>query len=208
MLFGLGVASVLIAVIWIGREFLKAPEQPALVQNNALSATLLDQPLPVPDFKLVDQYGKSFTRESLRKHWSFMFFGYTHCPDVCPTTINELVQTENQLKRYTDLEKPHYVFVSIDPERDTPTHLAQYMSYFHKDFLGVSGSEDQLRSLTKPLGIYYEKETADLDESNYAVKHSAAILLIDHEARVRALLSPPHDATVMVKDYRQILAQI
>ncbi len=205
MLLGIGMAAVIIAIIWIAREFRQPPEI-ARVQTNTLSATLLETPLTVPEFKLVDQHGNSFTGDRFKGRWSFVFFGYTNCPDVCPTTLSVLVQMEKQLQQFKDLEKPAYVFISIDPDRDTPEHLAQYMTYFHQDFLGVTGSLEQLQQMTKPLGIFYEKNNRE-NESDYSMSHSSAILLIDTEGRLRALTSPPHDATAMVSDYRYIVAQ-
>ncbi len=212
MLFGLGIATVVLGTAWIAREFLKPPERPdqvqASTQANAQAntqATLLNEPLGIPEFELVDQHGNSFTRDSLKGQWSFLFFGYTNCPDVCPMTINVLMQVDNQLQQHTDLAKPRYIFVSIDPDRDTPENLAEYMTYFHQDFLGVTGPQDQLKIMTKPLGIFYEKNTPN-NEGNYSINHTTAILLVDPQARVRSLTSPPHNANTIAKDYHYVLA--
>ncbi len=206
MLLGIGMAMVLLGAVWIAREFLLPPEKPATIHTKTLSATLLNDPISIPDFNLVDHNNNSFTLGSLRGQWSFLFFGYTHCPDVCPTTMNVLVQTQKQLLQYADLEKPNYIFVSVDPDRDTTDHLAQYMAYFHQDFLGVTGSKDQLETMTRPLGIYYKKDRPEEGQNNYTVGHSNAILLINPEGGVRALVSPPHDAITMANDYRYILS--
>ncbi len=205
MLFGIGIAVVLLGTIWIAREFQKSPEAPVLALRD-IQATILEESIVIADFALVDQFGNNFTKDSLKGHWSYLFFGYTNCPDVCPTTMSVLVEMEKQLQQYVDLERPDFVFVSIDPDRDTPDQLAQYMTYFHKDFFGVTGSEDQLQVLTKPLGIFYLKDKSAGENGNYSMQHSSAILLINPEGAVRALTSPPYDATVMVRDYRKILA--
>ena len=204
MLFGFGLAFVIGAALWIGREFLESPEAPQALSAQS-QATVLAEPIAVPTFNLVDQHENAFTQASLLGQWSLLFFGYTHCPDVCPTTINLLVQMEQQLQQAAP-DKPKYVFVSIDPDRDTPSHLAQYMAYFHADFLGVSGAQKQLQAITQPLGIYYQKELPDL-EGNYAFKHSSAILLVNPDGKVHALMSPPHDPVAMATDYQTILAR-
>ncbi len=204
MLLGIGLAVAVLSVAWIGREFFKTPEMPGQVQVNT-QATLLNEPIGIPQFELVDQYGNSFTRDNLKEQWSFLFFGYTGCPDVCPTTINVLMQVEEQLQQHVDLVKPRYVFVSIDPDRDKPENLAEYMAYFHQDFLGVTGSREQLRMMTKPLGIFYEKNSIN-NEGDYSINHTTAILLVDPQAHVRSLTSPPHNASAIAKDYRYVLA--
>ncbi len=204
MLLGIGMTVAVLGTIWTAREFLKPPENPSLARANT-QATLLDDPVSIPRFSLVDQHGENFTLDRLKGQWSFLFFGYTNCPDVCPTTINVLMQVENQLQQHSDLAKPRYIFVSIDPDRDTPEHLARYLTYFHPDFLGITGSEEQLQTMIKPLGIFYEKNSPTND-GNYSINHTTAILLSDPQARVRSLTSPPHNASAIAKDYRYVLA--
>ncbi len=204
MLLGFGLALALLGVAWVAREFLKTPLPPGMVQTK-IQATVLSDPMNIPEFKLIDQNGMSFTQDSLKEQWSFLFFGYTHCPDVCPTTINVLEQVEKQLQQHTDLAKPRFIFISIDPDRDTPEHLAKYMTYFHQDFLAVTGPLDQLKMLTKPLGIFYERNNPN-NESNYSINHTSAILLVDPQARVRSLTSPPHNPNTIAKDYQYVLA--
>jgi len=201
--FGIGLAVFIGSAVWITREVLNSPETPIPPQTE-IHATLLQEPIIVPDFDLVDQNGNPFTRANLVGQWSILFFGYTHCPDICPTTMTTLVQMEEQLRQYSGLDKPKYVFISVDPERDTPQHLAQYTTYFHQDFLGVTGSGVDLRVMTAPLGIFYQIDQMDSD-GNYMVKHSSAILLINPEGELRALMSPPHDAAALASDYRHIL---
>ncbi len=204
ILLGIGLALALLGIAWIAREFLKPVQTPGMVQMKT-QATVLSEPMSIPNFKLVDQNGNIFTRDSLKEQWSFLFFGYTHCPDVCPTTINVLTQVEKQLQQHSGLAKPRFIFISIDPDRDTPDHLAEYLTYFHQDFLAVTGPMDQLKVLTKPLGIFYEKNNLD-NENNYSINHTSAILLVDPQAHVRSLTSPPHNANTIVKDYRYVLA--
>ncbi len=207
MLFGLGVAVVILGTVWVTREFYATPEKPVKVPTNGMSATVLHEPVTVPEFELLDQHGNRFSQASLLEQWSLLFFGYTQCPDVCPSTMNVLVQMEKHLQQDSGIEKPKYVFVSIDPDRDTPEHLAHYMVFFHPEFLGVTGTQDQLQSIAEPLGVFYQKNIRKGHENNYSINHSTAIFLVDPRGRVRALMSPPHDATVMARDYRFIVEQ-
>ncbi len=201
--FGVGLALVMAAAVWIAREFLGPADAPIPLPPE-IRATVLDEPLAVPEFQLIDQNGERYSRADLVGRWSILFFGYTHCPDICPTTMSTLVQMESRLRQLAGQGRPRFVFVSVDPERDSSEHLAQYTNYFHPEFLGVTGADRQLRSLTAPLGIHYQMDPPDSNGS-YAVRHSSAVLIVGPDANLRALMSPPHDAVVMASDYLQIL---
>lgn len=177
----------------------RQPHPPQLKQ-----ATQLPEPLLLSPFQLVDQHGTDFTRENLNQHWSLLFFGYTHCPDVCPTTMSTLQKTAQQL-RDTQLSggTVQFVLVSVDPERDTPEHLAKYVSYFNKDFIGVTGALQAIDHLTRQLGIMHAKQGAPSSD-NYLVDHSASILLVDPQARFYAVFSPPHLASNLASDLKQL----
>lgn len=170
---------------------------------EGVAATVLPEARPLPDFLLEDHRGKAFTNESLRGQWSFVFFGYTHCPDVCPITLALLNQVDQVLKKETDVVKHKTIFISVDPERDTMAQLADYVPYFNPEFIGVTGSLENLQVLTKSLGIAFGKE-GDTESVEYEVFHSARIMLIDPEARLKALFSFPHDVNTIVDDYKKI----
>jgi len=171
---------------------------------EGVAATVLPEAKPLPYFLLEDHRGKAFTNESLRGQWSFVFFGYTHCPDVCPITLALLNQVDQVLKKETDVAKHKTIFISVDPERDTMAQLADYVPYFNPEFIGVTGSLENLRVLTKSLGIAFGKE-GDTESVEYEVFHSARIMLIDPEARLKALFSSPHDVNQIVSDYIKII---
>ncbi len=171
---------------------------------EGVAATVLPEARPLPDFLLEDHRGKAFTNESLRGQWSFVFFGYTHCPDVCPITLALLNQVDQVLKKETDVVKHKTIFISVDPERDTVAQLADYVPYFNPEFTGVTGSLENLQVLTKSLGIAFGKE-GDTESVEYEVFHSARIMLIDPEARLKALFSSPHDVNQIVSDYIKII---
>src|SRR5262249_18517254 len=119
------------------------------------SGTLLSQPRAVVDFSLAASDGKPWTRASLAGHWSLIYVGYTHCPDVCPTTLALLKGVARSLG--ADAAKLQVVFLSIDPERDTPQALGQYTHYFNPDFLAVTGANAELDKLGGSIGYVYQK---------------------------------------------------
>lgn len=176
---------------------------------EGVTATVLPEARALPDFLLEDHHGKAFTNESLRGKWSFVFFGYTHCPDVCPTTLALLNQVDEKLKKAKDIVLPQTIFISVDPERDTMEQLAEYVPYFNPEFIGVRGSIQQLQALTAPLGIAFGQEgneEGDVESDDYEVFHSSRILLIDPKARLKALFSSPQDVNQIASDYIKIIA--
>ena len=173
-----------------------------------VSATVLRDAKPLPKFVLEDHFGNGFTNKNLKNQWSIVFFGYTHCPDVCPTTLALLNQVDQVLKKEKGIILPKTIFISVDPERDTMEQLAAYVTYFNPEFIGVRGNIQQLQSLTAPLGIAFGQEgyqDGDDESNDYEVYHSARILLVDPKARLKALFSSPHDVNQIASDYIKII---
>jgi len=168
-------------------------------------ALMLDQPRPLPEFALTDHTGAAFGPARLRGHWTFLFFGFTHCPDVCPTTLQTLAQARAALEDLSPDQRPAVVMVSVDPGRDTPAQLAGYVPYFDPEFLGVVGAEEALRPLTSSLGVAYGYTPA-ADGVGYTVDHTAAIFLVDPAGRLAAVFGTPHRAGEIAADYRAVLA--
>jgi len=172
------------------------PEPPQLKQG-----TLLPSARAITDFQLTGHDGKPFTLDNLKGKWSFAFFGYTHCPDICPTSLTMLAQVMKRLEKDSTLDTlPQVVFVSVDPERDTPELLAEYVPNFHPDFIGATGDPQQLQVLTRRLGIMSGKSPGD-DADSYLMDHSAAILLFDPGGNFRAVFSAPHDPGLIAQDF-------
>lgn len=156
---------------------------------------------PLQDFRLQDQDNNAFTRERLKGRWSLLFFGYTHCPDICPLTLAEAKGLYSSLKGTPYQADTQVVFVSVDPKRDTPEVLKRYVGYFNPAFVGVTGPRAQLDRLARPLGIYYAYQG---NGDDYAVDHSAVMVLIGPQAKLRAIFPPPHAAAVLSSDYLAI----
>ncbi|MFW5927118.1 MAG: SCO family protein [Wenzhouxiangella sp.] len=145
----------------------------------------------VSEFELQTADGESFGRDDLEGRWSLVFFGFTNCPDICPDTLALLARSMDELRGMGREELPQVVFVSVDPARDQGEQLADYVAWFDEDFIGVTGSEDQLESLSRQLGAVYFRETPDEETGFYNVDHSASVLIIDPEARLFGRFAPP-----------------
>jgi len=167
-------------------------------------ALLLHDAKPLPDFSLEDSDGQPFTKSSLLGHWSLLYFGYTHCPDACPTTLAGLGQVMQEMAHAPKLPKPTVYFVSVDPRRDRPKQLKTYVAYFDPAFVGATGDEDALHALTVPLGVDYSYGKPDA-KGDYAVDHSTFVVLVDRQGRQVAMFSPPLDAKRVDADYMNIL---
>jgi protein SCO1/2 len=175
-------------------KVMQGPPEPS---NAALM--VLPEPRVIADFALLDGQGAPFSLDNLRGRWSLIFFGYTHCPDVCPSTLYDLKLIHEKLDQLNgDAASGHQVlFVSVDPERDTPEQLNQYVSYFHPDFIGVTGPPEQLAPLTMQLGIAYRIEEHEAGSTQYNVDHSVSVLLMDPQGRLHGVFPAPHDADKM-----------
>ncbi len=191
------IIPILLSVVsLIGCEKMQAPQ----LQN----ATLLADGKAVADFSLVNHDENPFTQEQLKNRWTFMFFGYTHCPDVCPNSLSMLGRVRRNLDDTLEAgEQPQVVFVSVDPARDTPELLKKYTPYFHPSFTGVTGSPDALKQFTLQLGILYLKTGGD-SKADYLVDHSASILLFNPDGDLYALFGVPHDANAIESDFLAI----
>jgi len=196
--------AVLVAVtaamagMWLARE--RAPE-PLELQH----ATLFPSGRPLPAFALVDQHGDSFGPDRLRGHWSVLFFGFTQCPDVCPTTLATLAAARRELADLPAGEQPAVVLVSVDPERDTAARLAEYVRFFDPAFTGVTGEPDAIAALTRELGVAVIVGEPDA-AGQYTIDHTATLFLVGPDGSLAAIFGTPHSPDGIAGDYRRILA--
>jgi len=169
---------------------------------SGLHGTRFPEPRALQPFTLTDQTGQVFGNKQLLGKWSFVFFGYTHCPDVCPTTLSVLNSVANHLGN--DAPAVQYIFVSVDPERDTPELLGQYVASFNGGFIGVTGTAAQLKKLTHQLGVFYKRVPDEKTTGDYAINHTASVLLFDPDGRFHAIFSAPLEATELAGDLRRL----
>jgi protein SCO1/2 len=187
----LAAAAAGVGASWLlGRE-------PALALQ---SGTQLDAPRGLAEFALVDPAGGAFTRENLRGRWTLLFAGFTNCPDICPMTLAQFAEIRKQVPE----ERVQLLFLSVDPERDTPERVAQYLGHFGPGLAGATGSTEAVDALAAQLGLAHVKIPGT--DGNYSVDHSAALVLIDPEARIAAYFTPPHETAALVADLSRLPA--
>jgi protein SCO1 len=158
-------------------------------------------PATVPAVTLVDQRGAPVTSAALLTGgWSFVFLGFTSCPNVCPATLGQLAAVKRSAARlFPALPQPRFVFVSVDPQRDTPARLAAYLPTFDRDFLGVTGDPAQIAILSDALAAFHRRR-AEKGPDDYGVVHSGEIYLFDPAGRIHARFTPPLDPDQIARD--------
>ncbi|VAW98897.1 Cytochrome oxidase biogenesis protein Sco1/SenC/PrrC, thiol-disulfide reductase involved in Cu(I) insertion into CoxII Cu(A) center [hydrothermal vent metagenome] len=165
-----------------------------------LESIALNRAFPLSEFSLIDHQRKIFSEKSFKGKWSFVFFGFTNCPDVCPTTLTTMQQAWKNIDKKIKAENgkqdfpKQLILVTVDPNRDTPDVLKSYVEYYHSDFIGVTGPLIEITKLTKQLGVLYAYDNHGKTDGSYSVDHSAQIYLIDPNANLRAIFSAPHSA--------------
>lgn len=166
----------------------------AACQPYQFNGTQYPDPELAPDFELTTTDGDPFRLSDHQGRIVLMFFGYTSCPDVCPTTLAEARRVLEGLG--DDPDQVKFVFITVDPERDTPQVLGTYVSAFHPSIVGLTGSTDKLAAVRQDYGIFAEKEVLEGSAAGYIVSHTARVILVDAEGRLRlsyAFGTPPED---------------
>lgn len=196
ILLAIAVAALSAAAGFSLWQLNQARQQAALT-----SLVVLPEPRALGDFSLVDQHGEPFSIERLRGRWSLVFFGFTYCPDICPSTLYDLRQVSDTLAEGDASEAaPQVVFVSVDPERDSPERLGEYVSWFGPDFAGVTGAPEQLLPLAQRIGVAYRIQEHAPGSQDYSVDHSASVFLTDPQGRLHGVFPAPVDAAAMAHD--------
>ena len=191
MIATVAVAAML-AVAWLVGIDREQDSRALLLPDQALK--LFPNPRPLTAFSLIDHKDHTFDLASLKGKWSFLFFGFTHCPDVCPTTLSVLARTHEYItKGKAGSQGIQFVFVSVDPNRDSALKLGQYVEYFDTTILGVTGNEAEIAKLAAQLGAEYRVAFTPGGE-NYPVYHTTAVFLVDPRGRYHAMFTPPLDA--------------
>jgi protein SCO1/2 len=167
-------------------------------------ATVFPTARALPTLDLTSQDGQPLPADFLSGRWTLVFFGFTQCPDICPTTLAVLAQAGRQLADLPQAEQPRVLLVSVDPERDTPERLAAYVRFFDPAFLGVTGSLESIAAAAAAFGVPYAKVT--MPEGGYTMDHGSGIFVVGPAGGIVAYLSAPHDAGVIARDYRKLLA--
>ena len=173
---------------------------------NSFRGTMYAEPYPpAPEIELIRANGASFRLREMRGNTVLLFFGYTSCPDVCPTTLAELKQALEKLDE-EDAKQVQVLFVTVDPERDTPERVQEYVNHFNTDFIGLSGTEPELAEVWQDYGVFRENVEGN-SAAGYLVDHTARLTLIDRNGNLR--LSYAFDTPVdnIVHDLKLLLKE-
>jgi len=193
--WGLAAACAAFAGFWVARQVDSSPPQLA-------SGTWFASARPIGELALTADTGRALTLHDLQGRPTLVFFGFTHCPDVCPTTLVKLAQ----VKRLAALPDVRVLFVSVDPGRDTPALLAQYVHAFDPDFVGATADTLEITRIAQRFGVAVAR--VDLPGGDYMMDHSAAVFLLDRRARIVAVFTPPFEVAPLAADLRRIAPRL
>lgn len=196
---------VIVAALAAGLGLLAARQvfAPAAAPAPALKAVhRIDPPREVPAFSLRQSDGTPLVNGELKGHWTLVFLGFTHCPDVCPTTLADLARAQKHWEALPETTRPRLLFVSVDPDRDTPDRVGEYAHAFHRDTLAATADTPTLERFARSLSLVFAKvpPAAGAPADAYGVEHSAAIVALDPQGRMAGLVQPPFDARAIGDD--------
>jgi len=194
---------------------------PADKKAETESATLLPEPRQINDFNLLRHDQGEFNKNSIKGHWSMFFFGYTRCPDICPTALYMMSTMMRQIDDDPSVlhQVPQIVFVSVDPQQDKPEALQEFVNFFHPSIIGTTGEQAAVDKLVREAGAIYQRVYYSNDEvvqfenpdsipdelkDSYLIDHSAAIYLFNPEGDLHAIFGMPHEPKVMIRDLAAI----
>ena len=177
---------------------------PSLLQKKPtlLTGKILTRPMELDNFELIDQNNQTFNSESLKGNWTILFFGYTNCPDVCPTTIYKLAEVKNDVNQNLPSKNFNTVLVTLDPDRDTPERLDEYIGYFDESMLGVTGTYENIQSFSSNLSVFYQRINKD---GGYDFNHTASIFVFNQDGSLFATMSPATSVSELRDDFYTIL---
>jgi len=198
---------LMLLIIGCGAKNNASPSTSGEIRSQGMpvptKGTPINPPRAVADFTLQNQENKPFKLSELRGKPVLVYFGYTFCPDVCPTTLAEMVRVKRDLGEKG--KEVGFLFISVDGERDTTQVIARYLTAFDKDFIGLTGDEQTIRRIGADYGIYFKKQVVEGTSAAYLVDHSAATYLLDREGRLAMIYNYGTPHTVMSKDVLPLL---
>ena len=164
--------------------------------------SLFPQPRVLPDFNLRQSDGTALVPGELKGHWTLVFLGFTHCPDVCPTTMAQMAQAQKQWRTLPDSTRPRLLFVSVDPDRDTPDGIGEYAHGFDPDTLAATADVPALEAFAKSLSLVFAKVPLgkDAPADQYTIDHSASVVVLDPQGRMAGVIPPPLKPKAIAED--------
>lgn len=175
---------------------------PSAAAPELAAVHLMSPPRDLPAFSLRQSDGTALVNGELKGHWTLIYLGFTHCPDVCPTTLGNLAQAQKQWQTLPESVRPRLLFISVDPDRDTPDRVGEYAHAFHRDTLAATADTPTLERFARSISLVFQKipAAAGAPADSYAVDHSATLIALDAQARMAAIIQPPFDARAIAAD--------
>ena len=200
------VAAMAVIVLgFIARQWQSAPEPTGIVEERA-GALVFAQPRTLDMVALSDHHSEPFTAEDLHGRWTVLFFGFTSCPDVCPTTLNELDRTSQLLADHPIAERLRFVMITVDPARDTAARMAEYLGKINPGLLGVTGDYLDLQRFAKQFNVSFTKKTDEDDWTLYTVQHSAHVSVLGPQGRYRAFFKQPVNGAALARGLLSLIS--
>jgi protein SCO1/2 len=198
------IIFILLVLFSITGIFTYFQSLPSLLEKkpSLITGKILVRPMEIDNFELTDQNNEVFNKKSLEGGWTVLFFGYTNCPDVCPTTIYKLAEIKNGIKEDLPSANFNTVLVTLDPDRDSPERLDEYIGYFDETMLGVTGTYENIQSFTSSLSVFYQRINK---EEGYDFNHTASIFVFDKDGSLFATMSPANTVGELESDFFKIL---
>jgi len=209
------------ALLLIGVMFALLGCEQAVEIPETEGAFVFPEAVTLENFELIHHGQGRYDINSTKGKWSLFFFGYTRCPDVCPTELFMMAEMMRKIEKNPSqvVQPPQVVFVSLDPQQDSPESLQQYAGFYHPSFIGVTGKQSAVDQLSKSMGVYYERvyhlngKVLIFDpedgvpeglENSYLINHSSSIFLINPDGKMHAVFTTPHEPDVMIRDLAAI----
>lgn len=202
LVFVITAIVAMIVGVYLGQS---SHEETKAVKPPVIQGAIYPEAKVLKPFSVIDQNGQTITKDDFMNHWSLVFVGYTHCPDICPTTMDIMNQVVGYMQDQ-QMQPPQIIFLSIDPERDTPERLKEYVVYFNEHFTGLTGTADQIRLLTQQLNAVYKKApgaAGSISDDDYLMDHSSALMLINPQGNMQSILTAPHLPGIIIESILQ-----
>ncbi|VAW47097.1 Cytochrome oxidase biogenesis protein Sco1/SenC/PrrC, thiol-disulfide reductase involved in Cu(I) insertion into CoxII Cu(A) center [hydrothermal vent metagenome] len=171
------------------------------------SLKLFPQGKSFSGFQLTSHLGETWDQESFKGSYSVVFFGFTNCPDICPTTLLDMQKINKKLD-HQDLASPRFIFISVDPDRDSPEVLNEYINFFNPDFFALTGDAPNILSVASQLGVAYKVADHQPGDLIYAVDHASALFILNPKGERIGLFTAPHDIELITQDLATLMESI
>ena len=203
----LGCVGFMVVMLALFMNNAMRERQPSDDELRERGIVVLPKPRALTDFQLLGSNGAPFTPQNLQGQWTFAYFGFTNCPDICPITLSVMGQARQLLQERGAEAAFEGVLVSVDPERDTPAALAEYVEYFSPSFMGVTGTRDAIAALAGQVSVAFAAVPSPSSPDGYVVDHTGNIVMINPRGHYHGYIRSPHSAEQVADAFEAMAAK-